>query len=111
MEHLKDKIPDSSSDKCIHEADANAPTRDHDDLEQLPPPLEVLAHHEGRGVEDHPDPEPDHEAVADEDLVPLGGERGEETAERGDQAPGHRHQPRGLPPAHRDDDRGKQQRD
>ena len=110
MEHLGDKIPDSSSDKCIQEADSNTAPRDHKHLENLPPPLEVLTHHQGRGVEDHPDPQPDHKAVADEDLVPLGGERGEETAEGGDQAPRHRHQPRGLPPAHRDDHRGEQER-
>ena len=41
------------------------------------------------------------DVLPDEDLVPLAGEGGEEAAEGGDQAPRHRHQPRGLPPATR----------
>ena len=43
------------------------------------------------------------DVLPDEDLVPLAGEGGEEAAEGGDQAPRHRHQPRGLPPATRGD--------
>ena len=84
MEHCGDKIPDSCADKCVEETDTNPSSRDQQDLQHLAPPLEVLAHHEDGGVEDHGHPHPDDEAVADEYLVPLTSEGGKETSEGGD---------------------------
>ena len=65
--------------------------------------FEALVPHEA-------DPDPQHEAVAEDDLVELAGEGGEEAAEAEHEPAHHRRDPRGLPLADGDGEGRDQER-
>ena len=93
-----------------HQPETEARGRGYHDLHGLPPPLEVLAHHQGGGVPHKAHPDTDDDAVAEDDLVELTGEGGEQTAEGQHEAAHHRRDPGGLPLTHRHRQGGDEER-
>ena len=57
-------------------------TADYDNFYELPPLLEILSQHEHEAVLGHGDATGHDHTIADENLVELGGEGGEQTSKR-----------------------------
>ena len=92
-------VPDEPPEDAGHDGDPQPRARHQEYLHQLPPPLEVLAHHQCGRVPGHAHAHPQDEAVAEEELVVLQSEGGEEAGQTGDEAAHDGGQADGLPPA------------